>query len=73
MQVAGNYFLDRREKTYTRKLKEVLLAFNLEREAQQTRDTRTLSQQDFPRPKSLWIFSCRIGLLQQDIDRIEPC
>ena len=32
MQVAGNYFLDRREKTYTRKLKEVLLAFNLERE-----------------------------------------
>ena len=31
MQVAGNYFLDRREKTYTRKLKEVLLAFNLER------------------------------------------
>jgi penicillin-binding protein 1A len=32
MQVAGNYFLDRREKTYTRKLKEVLLAFNLESE-----------------------------------------
>ena len=32
MQVAGNYFLDRREKTYTRKLQEVLLAFNLERE-----------------------------------------
>ena len=32
MQVAGNYFLDRREKTYTRKLKEVFLAFNLERE-----------------------------------------
>lgn len=32
MQVAGNYFLDRREKTYTRKIKEVLLAFNLERE-----------------------------------------
>jgi penicillin-binding protein 1A len=32
MQVAGNYFLDRREKTYTRKLKEVLLAFNIERE-----------------------------------------
>ena len=31
MQVAGNYFLDRREKTYTRKLKEVLLAFDLER------------------------------------------
>jgi penicillin-binding protein 1A len=31
MQVAGNYFLDRREKTYTRKLKEVLLAFKLER------------------------------------------
>ncbi len=31
MQVAGNYFLDRREKTYTRKLKEVLLAFELER------------------------------------------
>jgi len=31
MQVAGNYFLDRREKTYTRKIKEVFLALSLER------------------------------------------
>ena len=31
MQVAGNYFLDRREKTYSRKLKEVLIALELER------------------------------------------
>ena len=65
MQVARNFFLTR-EKTLTRKLYEVLLAFKIEANLSKERNPPALLQPDLPRPARLrFLLGCP-DLFRQD-------
>ena len=71
MQVAKNYFLTS-ERSFSRKINEILLALQIER-AEQKRDPRAVRQQDLPRQSRLWNRGRRSGLLRQAYLRAERC
>jgi hypothetical protein len=64
MQVARNFFLSS-EKTLTRKLYEMLLAFKIENNLTKGPDPRDLYQPDLPRPARLRLLRRRADLLRQ--------
>jgi hypothetical protein len=63
MQLTREFFLTR-EKTYIRKIREIFLAFRIERRAEQAGDPDALSEQDIPRQSGLRRGRGRAGLLR---------
>ena len=69
MQVARNFFLSP-EKTYERKLREIVLALKIERELSKDEILELYFKQNILRASVLWGWRCRQSLLWQSLGRV---